>query len=183
MDISGIRSGEFQVIALDPGGTTGWAQFRQEVLINPYGQLEWIDSRFPLPAAILLGQIGPEPHYKELYDFLQRSLTHNTRVVCESFQNRGMDKELVACELVGVVKMFEQDVSDTPCFSGRQWVFWETASQVTSKKEGGSFWTDDKLKKLNLYAPDFRHAMDACRHLLQHMTFTMGDRRWLNLLK
>lgn len=34
-----------------------------------------------------------------------------------------------------------------------------------------AFWTDDKIKKVGLWVPSQRHAMDALRHLLYQITF------------
>lgn len=165
-----IRSGEFRCVGIDPGGTTGIAMLKQDIIAG-----EWIGK----PEFNFL-QLGPHPHHLELYNFLEGFKSHNTHVVCESFQNRGMDKQLVSAEYIGVVRHFEQFWQQV---LKRQFVWTQTASTVTSKKEGASFWQDTKIKKLGLWVPSQRHAMDALRHLLHHMTFTVEDQRWLMKLK
>jgi hypothetical protein len=182
MNIEGIRSGTFVIIALDPGGETGWARFQQELLINPFDQPEWKGK--PSPRNFQMGQLGPEPHHNELRRFLEFQRNANMRVVCESFENRGMDKDLTSCELIGVVKAFEQESNQLMSFQNRPWLFWQTASNVKGKSgEGKVFWDEAKLKKLGLWWPGHKHAMDALAHLLQHMVFTMRDLRWTEMLK
>ena len=165
-----IRSGEFRCVGIDPGGTTGIAIMQQEIIDG-----EWIGT-----AHFDFLQLGPEPHHKKLFNFLEGFITANTHIVCESFQNRGMDKQLISAEYVGVVRHFEQYWQE---ILKRQFVWTQTASTVTSKKEGASFWQDAKIKKLGLWVLNQKHAMDALRHLLHHITFTVEDNRWLMRLK
>jgi hypothetical protein len=49
--------------------------------------------------------------------------------------------------------------------------------------EGKGFWTDDKIKRLGLWTSSFSHAMDALRHALHYVTFTLKDHRFLHRLK
>lgn len=63
----------------------------------------------------------------------------------------------------------------------------ELVKQGASQAKGkGAFWGDDaKLKKIALWKPgkDNRHEMDALRHLLTYVTFTLNDQRFLRGLK
>jgi len=172
-----LRDGVYSAIALDPGGTTGIAEYRAKVIHTPDGVPEYFDERFHHNA------LGPEPHFMQLHQYLEMMRTYNFHLVCESFQNRGIDKELVSAELIGVVKMFKQETDCIPYFADTEWMFWNTASVVTSKKEGGSFWTDEKLKKLDVWFTGMKHPNDAMKHLLQHLVFTMNRKDILARLK
>lgn len=148
------------VLALDPGGTTGWA-------ILPRDK----DS-------VLCGQIGPGDHHAELWGFLS-SLGNHT-VVMESFQYRqfqGVAKakvELTSVEYIGVVKLFGQ------LYSGFD-IVQQTASLAIN------FVSDNKLKRLDWYKPTAAkpHARDALRHLLYYLIVTKHIReplvnKWVN---
>lgn len=173
MNLSSFRSGIVRIDALDPGGTTGVAMFEQEII-----QGEWIGK----PKFDFL-QLGPEPHHSGLFTLLELRFTFNHHIVCESFQNRGMDKRIEAAELIGVVKLSEQirELKSLGATSGH--VHWQTASVIKGNDSKKIFWTDDKVKHLGLWVPGQRHAMDALKHLLHYMTFTLKDERWIRVLK
>lgn len=145
------------IMALDPGGTTGWA---------------WFD---PNDASIYCGQLHGS-HHLELYDFLKSVLGGATtdaaiqdramQIVCESFQFRqftGFDKskvELDSVEYIGVVKLFSQRFAVPVQF--------QTASVAKH------FVSDEKLRRLDWYKPTagLVHTRDALRHLVYFLVVT-----------
>lgn len=137
-----------RIIALDPGGTTGWALWEQHLAIHGTAKDVWN-----------VGQMGPEDHHSDLYAHLERCHTHEFTVVCESFefrQNRQRDNiNLMSREYIGVTKLFGQERS-TP-------VVFQTAARAKG------FVTDQKLKAMGLWWPGNKHAMDAMRHLITYM--------------
>lgn len=170
-------------MGLDPGGTTGYALYRAQTIVNPDGDLEWYDERWTQ------GELGPGAHHKELYDFLGRSQTTNFIIVCESFEYRRRPQDagrdnivLDSKEYIGIVKLFEAQRMATihPSMMYQRVVF-QTAS------EGKGFWfkqkNPDKLKKLKLYTPGSVHINDATAHALHYMTFKLNLRQLLDRLK
>jgi hypothetical protein len=132
------------IIALDPGGTTGWAM--------------WRDNHFTC------GQIGPAEHHLALYEFLGREQTGELTVVCESFEFRqGKQRANIVLdskEYIGVVKLFhEEQINDGQDVK----LHFQTAGQAKS------FVSDEKLRKMGLYHTGMKHAMDAMRHLVTYM--------------
>jgi hypothetical protein len=93
-----------------------------------------------------------------------------TRVVYESFLYQRRDKvDLRPVEGIGVIRLYCQlngiiPVAQTP---------------ATGKR----FWTDKKIKQLDLWKPGLPHAMDALRHLLYYMSFGLKDHRWIEQLQ
>src|SRR3954447_23572710 len=137
------------VLALDPGGTTGWAMYRAEQLYNIDGEPEFYNELY------LCGQMGPEEHHQQLYHWLEHNHTSEYHVVYESFEYRNKSREglvLISREYIGVIKLFDAE-----------------RGGVVLVKQGPStamaFVKDTHLKKLGVW--DWRqvHAMDAYRHL------------------
>lgn len=127
-----------RIIALDPGGTTGWCLVNAKGLIIDYGQL--VDE-----------------HHAKLYDLLTNE--HPDTVICERFMHRqtlGVDQ--TALEYIGVAKLW-CEIEQVP-------LVMQTAAQAKG------FWTDTKLKDINLYKANKRHAMDAIRHALVYLMKT-----------
>lgn len=144
-----------KILALDPGGTTGWALY-QDMTVE--------GDQYDCPPAIMsgdfytIGQIGPEEHHGRLWHLFQHQ--QPTMIVCESFEFRQFDGHrtgirLDSKEYIGLVKLW-RELEGTP-------VVFQTASL------GKTFCTDDKIKALNLWTPGHKHAMDAMRHLLTYM--------------
>jgi hypothetical protein len=153
----------FHILALDPGGTTGWAT----ATYNGNDELHFVwDS----------GHLTDD-HFQELLELLYYHLTQANKeevgleLVCESFQFRqhiNSDKaktkvELFSCEYIGVVKLFEQ-MNDVP-------VYFQTASAAKTLCPDKGPQSNVKLKQVGVYKPvtDWVHAMDAMRHLLRYM--------------
>lgn len=158
-----------KVLALDPGGTTGWAIYCDyDPSIVPWSH----------------GQIGPKEHHEDLYDFMEdvyradfygggdkyggaAGRREPLWLVCESFQYRNnLDKaELISCEYIGIVKYFRLQ-----CYDVR--VIWQTASMGKIREQHGakqgSFVQKKHLQRLNLWVPGMTHAMDAYGHLIYY---------------
>lgn len=153
----------FRVLALDPGGTTGWA-------------LATYDGNPELDFKFVSGHLTGD-HYEELFDFLHaqwlKAKNDNVplELVYESFEFRQhMDKdgaktkvELMSCEYIGVVKLFGQ-VFDQELHS-------QTASAAKGLLPDKGPQANVKLKQVGVYMPvtHWVHAMDAMRHLLKYM--------------
>ena len=137
------------IVALDPGGTTGWATWHGgNLLLGGQG----FNS----------GQMGPSEHHEELYDFLSFEQTQDFQVVTESFEYRQQQRPtvvLISKEYIGVAKLWIAKRQKR----GR--IVEQTAGKVKP------FWTDDKVKKLGLWNSGQQHANDAMRHLLHYMVF------------
>lgn len=92
------------------------------------------------------------------------------------FRNR--DKiDLTAPEYIGVAKLH--------CQYRNIQQEWQNAAQACG---ASAFWGDskdgnDKIKKLGLWQPNKRHAMDSLRHLLYYFTFTLNNDYFLHQLK
>lgn len=156
----------YRVIGLDPGGTTGWATYTAEYIPNPnttgpadryeFHSEEWA-----------CGQLGPGPHHDALWSFLELQAVSQTVIACESFEFRqGKQRAgivLDSCEYIGIVKLFVEQRQRSLPNNFRMDLVMKTAGQAKS------FITDDKIKKLGLWYPGHRHAMDAYRHLLHFL--------------
>lgn len=140
-----------RVLAFDPGGTTGWASmvFYQGAGVGGGDHFEWG-----------CGQFGPFKQHRDLFQFLK--LQEPDVVIYERFDKRAnLGAEFMSIEYIGVIKLHCQRVFQPDIYGQR--VFEQSSSQAKG------FWTDDKLKKLDLWKPGMKHAMDARRHLLYWM--------------
>ena|ERR1700712_319671 len=148
------------MIALDPGGTTGWSTYTAGQMIGPTGELEFYDEEWAC------GQLGPGPHHEELWDLLHFQRVESYFVVCESFEFRGGaakvrdNLNLDSKEYIGVAKLYSQTEGVPLRF--------QTAAM------GKGFITDSKIKKAMLWYPNQKHAMDATRHLLYALVNSHG---------
>jgi len=139
-----------RILALDPGGTTGWAS--------------WTDGQYNC------GQIGPDEHHLELWDFLGNQQTANFTIVCESFEFRQRARaglELISKEYIGVAKLFKQERMLELHNNQVQKLVFQTAAM------GKGFIKDDKIKAKGLWTKGQKHAMDAMRHLLYYQVITL----------
>ena len=149
------------IIALDPGGTSGWATYRALRMIDPNtNEYEYFDEEWNG------GQLGPEPHHKELDFLLGIEHTEDYTIVCESFDYRNASPaglNLMSRDYIGVVNRFAQE-RNVP-------VVMQSASmgKVTKK----SFVRKENLERLGLWvkggASKWNHMMDAYGHLLQYL--------------
>lgn len=150
------------VVALDPGGTTGWAMY--EALRMPSTATtsfaagigvghEYYNEKWTA------GHIQPEGklHQDELYSFLATWFTHEYTLVCESYEKApGIIRTALdpTPEYIGVVKRFAEERNVE--------VIWQGAQMQ-------AFWTPSRLRQLGLWIPGQRHAMSARKHLLHYL--------------
>lgn len=128
------------IIALDPGGTTGWASVRLEPRKVP---------------EFNCGQLAADNHHSELNTLLGLNHTDNYTVVCERFEYRAYSRAglvLDSREYIGVAKLFCQE-RNVPLV-------------MQSAAQGKGFVKDINIKRLGLWSMGWPHAMDAMRHLL-----------------
>src|SRR5262252_1214169 len=134
-----------RIIALDPGGTTGVAIFQNQPISEGWN----IDSLFNLV------QLAEKEHHKKLWQLLTGQ--DPDVVVCERFDSPMPvlggpgSVNIDAREYIGVTKLYCY-LTGKPC--------------VMQTRASRNLWTPDKLRKLGLWIPEQKHAMDALRHLL-----------------
>lgn len=142
------------LIALDPGGTTGYACW---------------NSGF-----VSYGHLGPGPHHSKLYSLLSVALSASPFVstglaklvvICEPFENRGNDfAKLVSGEYIGVVNLFDQEAHHSV------YIHW-------SQSQNKVWASDEKLKALGVFLEpksQWKHANDAMRHLVHYIYHYQG---------
>lgn len=159
----------FTILALDPGGTTGWATYQAEHSTVP-GEFTWSDEKWNC------GQLEGNNHHDALYTLLELSHTAEFHIVCESFEYRNQSRTgvvLISKEYIGVVNLFAQQRN----IVGN--VHYQTAAQ--GKVTGNSFIKKHNLQAAGLWSPGFGHAMDAYAHMLYWMI--SGPLRRHDLLK
>lgn len=149
------------IVGLDPGGTTGVAIYNAHLNTWDFEQLDKAN------------------HHTALWSLLDGARAdafladEPLTIVCESFEFRhDMERNKIvydSAEYIGVVKLFCDD--------------FDAKLVMQSASVAKQFWTDDKLKKVNLYRPAMRHAMDALRHVLYYRAFTLKDKTLLKELK
>lgn len=155
-----------KLIALDPGGTTGWAtcDYKQE----PAGVDTDGTVLYENVLKFTSGQIGPGKHHRTLLALLEFQATNaDYHVICESFEFRQRARDnlvLVSKEYIGIVELFHQTWTPTPV------VVFQTAAMAKV------FVTNDKIKSLNLWDWRAPHAMDAMRHLIYYLVHNTGAR-------
>src|SRR5438045_1281973 len=87
------RGDMFTILSIDPGQTTGWGRYQAERLESTFvvkGEqrtgIEWFDERWSC------GQLGPQDHHANLYQWLESCHTKDYVIVCERFDFRGDDR-------------------------------------------------------------------------------------------
>ena len=146
-----------RIIAIDPGGTTGWATC---VLGDKVEDPLWkpkLEDHFED-----CGQLTGDHHYK----LRQLLSTKNPDVIVrERFEHRNNEfAQLVSCEYIGVVKMWSQQYKRRLVMQGAS----QAKPWVSTKK----------LVKLGLWlqpADAWGHAIDARRHLVYYLIFNSGN--------
>src|SRR3954465_5859896 len=172
----------FNVLAFDPGGTTGWAQ---AVLPGPIKDVELSDI------VLLTGEFGPEPHHQEIYEFLTEKrhvgfelsvpereepvyTEADLEIVFEPFHYRqnivGEGEgfrgkvELISAEYIGVIKLACAQLGLT---------YYDRFTPGEAKR----YVTDQKLELLGwLQEPrhPMRHRNDALRQLVKYLIVKRG---------
>lgn len=155
------------LVWIDPGGTTGIAswtapddpnkaisqQLWRTVQIGPCDQ--------DMSLATILNELNAIVHQCEPFHNDQPFLT----VGFESFDFRKEEQyrdriDYTAAEVIGAIR----------CWGlSRKSVHLVRAGAGIGK----GFWTDDRLKALGLWVPNYRHAMDAMKHLLRYRAFVL----------
>jgi hypothetical protein len=135
-------------LALDPGRTTGFAK------------AVWNDK----DCGIRYGQ--SELNHSELYYLLTEESPDY--LICESFRFRqgktGVD--LYPVELIGVVQYWlKQDGTNTNFSVQEPWV----------QGDKKAFFSDRKLKEMELYIKGLEHGRSAVKHLLYWLYFGVGS--------
>jgi hypothetical protein len=106
-------------------------------------------------------EITGEHHNDKLWRLLEQEQPDH--VVTENFHYRRaqIHAELMSRDYIGVLRLWCQ-------LNNHE-------LQVQSPGDAKGFWTDTKLKRLELYTPGKPHANDAVRHLLLYVTFTLKN--------
>lgn len=132
------------IIALDPGGTVGWASFESPNNRDGYhsGQFASNETWAALSSVEVFKQ-KPE------------------LLIVESFQYRShLPKvDLTPVEVIGVVKEWAVQ-NEVP-------IVWQTPAQAKF------YFTNERLKELHLHYKGHPHANDAMRHLLYYLNFVL----------
>jgi hypothetical protein len=141
-----------KVLALDPGGTTGWAIF--DISVDDEGSPVW---RKAIRDHFRAGEMGSNrEHHKALWSFLIKE--HPDLIICERFDNRNNEfAKIVSREYIGIVKLF--------CLLFH-------SDLVMQGSDVMVFTDDDKLTKLGIKVTPrskWEHANDALRHLVRHL--------------
>jgi hypothetical protein len=147
-----------RILAIDPGRTTGFCIYDSST-----------DEFHPWEEELT--------HLK-LWNVL--STVDFDAIICEKFEFRKDDAtrdkiDYYPAQLEGVVRMY---VEENTYYQ----ILWVGSARIGKT----AFWSDDnrRVKQLGLYDPKASpHGMDALRHLLYHLTFTMKNNKWLLQLK
>jgi hypothetical protein len=152
----------FTALALDPGGSTGWAMFRAQHLVVQFEGMErpieeWNNQKFDS------GQLVRPDHEGELETLLGEMHTTEFVIICESFVPRpakfGADNKS-SLKYISVVENFVKERNrDLPEHLQVQLTFQQAA-------QAKPFVKDRTIKRLGLWISGWKHAMDANRHLL-----------------
>lgn len=160
-----MHDNEFtKILSLDPGGTTGicLGGHCNNVLKLTVDQHQW--------------SVG------DLYDFLdnfmRESATDSTpygcvHVIYEDFSYRNRARaglDLTPVKLIGIIELYRERYEPFVSFTKQ------------SAAAGKGFYTDEKLKDLNVYVTGKQHGRDATRHLLQWANFGAGS-QWIDMQK
>lgn len=139
-----------KILSADPGMTTGATVV--EFVQESYGFSFWeIDCRRLRAWSDFLMGVKPDI------------------ILYENFKHRAgmMNAELYSVQVIGVTRLYAEvhniDIPLTPLPS-----------------EAKAFWTDDKIKKLGMWRPGKKHAMDSLRVYLIYKQKT--DIAWFSLM-
>jgi len=154
------------ILGIDPGGTTGIAYWLRTQEPIPLSQWRWGWQQVPY--------CGTQDGLRQLVAYLDSIATYavpflgtpSVYVVDERFdfrhEERDRDKiDYTAAEVNGALRLWALD---------RPYV----RLIPSGASSGKGFWDDDKIKKLGLWVPGRKHAMDATRHLLTYMSFALN---------
>lgn len=170
------------IIAIDPGPHVGIARWYPDHIDK--------DSQFQMQTLDFTRR--PDDAFIGLYDFLQTTVYRGDTVVLERFEyqrekaQQRNHLDFTAAEHVGAVKLWYQ----LHITMGVKLVLQSPGQAVGNEaREGddndhGIFWTRAKLEKLGLWKMcKSNHERSALRHLLYHVSFGVGDKRFILALK
>ena len=154
------RTGQFDlstvdvinVIAIDPGETTGYAHgkiINGQMLIAT-GQAKWTHGELWQH----LNWYQPHIIVYEKFDFRRSPRAQRDKV------------NLYAKELIGAIKLYQQTNSGPPILLHEQ-----TAASAMGEKV---YFNTKRLKEVGVYKPGKKHSNEAVRHLLRWFTFGKG---------
>lgn len=164
------------IIAIDPGGTTGIAWCRMDQ--HKSGQHVAGYQHIPMQVGRCNEDIGLKEMFVNLGGMCRwaEPFTGATdvHIVVERFEFRADERyrdkiDYIAAEVIGALRLWRLDRSYIK-------LAYQSASQAVGDDKTKCFWSDDKVKTLGLWVPNYRHAMDATRHLLHYRLFTLGHK-------
>lgn len=148
-----------KVIAIDPGGTTGWSTYSAVVMPDgTHHEIRWNQGYF-----------GPDEHHKVLHQWLEMEVSdQDTHIVYESFEYRQRERDnviLVSKEYIGIIKLVADD------FSRQVTLVSQTASMALPP---GGFVTNQMLEIFDLLNTPVskkpqKDINDAARHLIYYL--------------
>jgi hypothetical protein len=144
----------YRLLAIDPGGTTGWATYTAERMFCYPGKHEYYNEKWAS------GQLTGR-HHADLELLIENQCVSEYTVICESFQHRNdplrPKVDNMASEYIGTVST----ICERRGFN--------LVMQTSSMAKG--FVKDTHIKSLGLWFPGYakRHARDAQRHLLYYL--------------
>lgn len=167
----------FNVLAFDPGGTTGWARAVLNEVALDHPTLVKLDD-----IQVFTGEFGPVEHHQELYDFIHGNFytvigTPKPEIVSEPFhyrQNVVDDNErrfrgkveLISAEYIGVIRLACAQLGLS---------YYDRFTPGEAKR----YVTNQKLELLGwLQTPitPMRHRNDALRQLVKYLMVKRGVR-------
>lgn len=141
----------FAVIGVDPGGTTGIAEYTVDAEDKP----------------AMLQATAQVPEMTEVVPYLHRAAGHwmskgyNIVFVIEQFDKRpGVANPDYSA--MYVIQYIKPAISD-------KWIVWQTPSQAKNLIKPASNGKEDGLKRFGYFATGQRHANDASRHVLTYL--------------
>lgn len=156
------------LVWIDPGGTTGIASWMPpKDPMKPISQQSWRTV-----------QIGPCDQDMSLVAILAE--LNNIVRQCEPFHN---DQPFLTVGFESFDFRMEERYRDRIDYTAaevigalRCWGLDRKAVHLvrTGAGLGKGFWTDERIKALGLWVPNYRHAMDAMRHLLRYRSFVLN---------
>lgn len=146
---------EITLLAFDPGGTTG---FMLGTFNPKSGQI--------IPGSVQFGEVGPNPHHKELWRIMQETgiAYPQLMIVTEDYiPEFGRAQNYVALEYIGVMTAFGNLT---------------LVSIERQSRNIKTYWTKEKMMSVGVWPRGKKHAQDAARHWL---TYASKISRPLNL--
>lgn len=136
------------ILSLDPGITTGYCLGRMNGVAC---EIAYNEAELK-PADLLLMLQDIEPRVVVYEDF--------------QYRNRARDKlVLFSVQLIGIIEAYRTLAPDCA-----------VTKQTPAQAKG--YYSDDALRRLDLYQKGTTHGRDAARHLLHYMTFGPGCMVW-----